>query len=192
MKMIACVDQKTLALGNNNKLLFTCKEDMARFKSYTMGKMVVMGSKTFESIGGPLKGRFNIVITTDPSKYKEYNDVVFLRFYQFLEMMELWGWKNSDDVFVIGGGKIYEALLKYCDTVYLTEVIRDDFDLQYDSSFPEDIKDRSKWRLYHGGKIVKGSFSWTNENDEEVIEEIYFKFYTYKKVINKNNRRIGG
>lgn len=185
MKMIACMDQKTLAIGNNNQLIFSCKEDMARFKSYTMGKIVVMGSKTYESIGGGLKGRFNIVLTMSPKKYMaERDDAVFIRPYQFITILNLMG--DTDNVVVIGGEKIYDFLIDYCDTIYLTEVLRPDFNLQYDTCFPKEIKDPNKWRrIYHSGKTVKKSFSWTHENGQEETGTICFEFVTYKKVNKK-------
>lgn len=191
MKMIACVDQKTLAIGDNGKMLFTCEEDMKHFKSHTIGKVIVMGSKTYESMGGALKGRLNIVITTHPEKYNEKRDAIFLGLYQFINIINIWG-KNSNEVVVIGGGQIYKQLIDYCDTIYLTEVIRPDFDLEYDTDFPSDIKDTNKWKLHHrNGKSIEKLWSWKNENDEWQTDKIYFRFATYKKVI-PNNRRNGG
>lgn len=191
MKMIACVDQKTLALGNNGELLFTCEEDMKHFKSHTMEKVIVMGSKTYDSMGGALKGRLNIVITSHPERYIEKEDAIFLRFYQFLNIIKIWG-NDSNEIVVIGGGQIYKQLIQYCDTVYLTEVIRPDYNLVYDTDFPSEIRDTSKWKLHHtNGKVIEKSFSWTNENDELETGKIYFRFATYKKVI-PNNRRNGG
>lgn len=191
MKMIACVDQKTLALGNNGELLFTCEEDMKHFKSRTIGKVIVMGSNTYESMGGALKGRLNIVITNHPERYIEKEDAIFLRLYQFLNIIKIWG-KNSDEIVVIGGGQIYKQLINYCDTVYLTEVIRPDFDLKYDTDFPSEIRDTTKWDLHHrNGKVIEKSFSWKNENDELETGKLYYRFSTYKKVIDKN-RRNGG
>lgn len=191
MKMIACVDQKTLALGNNGELLFTCEEDMKHFKSHTIGKVIVMGSKTYESMGGALKGRLNIVITSHPEKYNEKRDAIFLRLYQFLTVINIWG-KNSDEIVVIGGGQIYKQLIDYCDTVYLTEVIRPDYDLLYDTDFPSEIRDTTKWKLHHrNGRPIEKPWIWKNENDEIETGKVYFSFATYKKVIDKN-RRNGG
>lgn len=114
MRAIACVD-KNMGLGKDGKLIVNSKKDMAYFKNKTMGNPVVMGRKTFESMGNrPLKGRTNIVISSSDI---DNEDVV-----SFHSVDEFVSSKyNDDDTFVIGGSTIYAQLLPYVNEIYLTE-----------------------------------------------------------------------
>lgn len=182
MKMIACVDKKTLAIGNDGDLIFRCKEDMAFFKSRTMGKIIVMGSKTYASMGGALKGRLNIVLTNHPELYVERNDAIFLSLHQLLNVLEIM--RNTDNVVVIGGGEIYKLLINYCDTVYLTRVYRNsNIPIKYDSEFPVSIRDTKIWRkIYYPSKNVTKPYMWADEDGAEHTDLITFKFFTYKRI----------
>lgn len=120
---------KNRELGLNNSLIFHIKEDMAFFKSTTTGHAVLMGKKTFESIGRPLPNRQNYVVTHHPDDLPE-NVIVVTDLQEFLD-------KNRDtkeEVFVIGGASIYEAALPYATNLYLTEV---DAPADADAFFPE-------------------------------------------------------
>ena len=125
MRAIACVD-KNMGLGKDGKLIVNSKKDMAYFKNKTMGNPVVMGRKTFESMGSrPLKGRTNIVISSSDI---DNEDVV-----SFHSVDEFVSSKyNDDDTFVIGGSTIYAQLLPYVNEIYLTEV---DISLPADTFF---------------------------------------------------------
>ena len=115
---IAAVDAN-FGIGYNNELLFRIPEDMKFFKETTTGHNVIMGRKTFESIGSkPLKNRFNYVITSDKSRFILKDDLRITS----LELIEsiLSSAKDDEDYFIIGGESIYKQLLKYCDTLYLT------------------------------------------------------------------------
>ena len=106
-------------LGYNNELLWKIKEDLQFYKNTTMGKYVICGRKTFESM--PIKafnGRYPIVISK--SKLDNMYDVIsFDSIDKVLEFIEL----NSDKEFmVIGGASIYEKFLPFVDTMYLTEI----------------------------------------------------------------------
>ncbi len=116
ISLIAAVG-KNLELGRSNDLVFHIKEDMQFFKSTTMGHPILMGSKTFASIGRALPGRTNYVVTRHPELLPDGVEPVHdLR--QFLE-----SWQDSEEeLFVIGGGTIYEAALPYAKTLYLTEI----------------------------------------------------------------------
>lgn len=114
MNLIACVD-KNWGIGKNGSLLFSIKQDMEFFKSKTIGKTVVMGRKTFDTLGKPLKGRKNVVLTHNPDF--EHEGVIVCRSVdEVLKICE------NDEVFVIGGGEIYEQFLPYCKTAYITKV----------------------------------------------------------------------
>ncbi len=109
-------------IGNDNALPWHLPEDLRYFKSVTMGKPVIMGRKTFESMGRPLPGRTNIVITRNRAMRCEGVKVV----HSLDEALELaLGIALSDDadeVVVIGGEQIYRAAIPVADRLYLTEV----------------------------------------------------------------------
>ena len=127
MKAIACVE-KNLGLGLDGDLLVKSKKDLSRFKRLTMGYAVVMGRKTFESLGSkPLAGRTNVVIS---SSIEAQDDVVVFRSIDDFLTSEY----NCKDTFVIGGSAIYRQMLPYVDELYLTEV---DISLPADTFFPE-------------------------------------------------------
>lgn len=116
------------AIGGNNDLLWRIPEDLKRFKALTMGKMCLMGRKTFESIGKALPGRRFVVISRDKSYQLADCTVV-----QSLEEALALG-KNEAEVMIIGGGEIYRQALPFTDRIYLTRVMAD---FEGDTYFPE-------------------------------------------------------
>lgn len=117
MISIIVVVGKNREIGFENKLLWNIPEDMQRFKKITTGHTVVMGDKTFESIGGALPERKNIVVTFDKD-YQAEGAEVSNSLKDVLKEA-----KNSDEeVFVIGGGQIYKQALPMADKLYITEV----------------------------------------------------------------------
>ena len=118
---------KNRELGKDNELLWHIPDDLKRFKRLTMGHPVIMGRKTFESIGKPLPGRTNIVVTHNQD-YAAPNFAYKLE--GALEEAEKTG---ADEIFVIGGAQIYAAALPYADRLYLTLV---DDDKESDTYFP--------------------------------------------------------
>lgn len=107
---------KNRELGKGNNLLWCIPHDLARFKSITMGHPVIMGRKTFESIGRPLPGRPNIIITRDKSFEAEGCLVTHSIEGAFEEAKDL----DDEEVFIIGGGEIYKQAMPYVDKLYLT------------------------------------------------------------------------
>ena len=114
VSMIADVG-KNLELGKNNNLIWHFKEDMKFFKDTTMGHTVVMGRKTFESLPKALPGRKNIVISSN-AEYQAQGATVVTSVEEALQIAD------NEEVFVIGGGKIYAEFLPYADKLYLTEI----------------------------------------------------------------------
>lgn len=114
VSMIAAVG-KNLELGKNNNLIWHFKEDMKFFKDTTMGHTVVMGRKTFESLPKALPGRKNIVISSN-AEYHAQGATVVTSVEEALQIAD------NEEVFVIGGGKIYAEFLPYADKLYLTEI----------------------------------------------------------------------
>ena len=118
--LIAAVDQN-LALGSSGNLLFKIPEDLKLFKRLTTGHIVLMGRETFESLGcKPLPDRVNIVISTT----KKYDDGV-ITFERLTAAVEYSKHSFPDkDLYVVGGGRVYEESLKYADEVILTRYDR--------------------------------------------------------------------
>jgi dihydrofolate reductase len=129
ISIIAAVG-KNRAIGRNNQLLWHIPEDMAHFKEKTMGKTVVMGDKTFLSIGKPLPGRRNVVVTLDPNFMAEGVEISN-SLDDILEAAQ----KSPEEIFVIGGGQIYAKSLPHADKLYLTVV--DDSPTDADTFFPD-------------------------------------------------------
>ena len=101
-------------IGNGNKIPWHLPEDLKFFKVTTLGHAIVMGRKTYDSIGKPLPGRQNIILSrTMP----ETEGITIIR-----SPEELVTLLNSSDFFVIGGAEIYKLLLPYCDELYVTHL----------------------------------------------------------------------
>ncbi len=122
------------AIGKNNELLCRISDDLKFFKRTTLGSPVIMGRKTWDSIGRPLPGRRNIVITHDPQWRADGVE----RAGSLREALALAS--TAGKVFVIGGAQIYEQALPLADELVLTEI---DADLDGDTFFP--AWDRSKF-----------------------------------------------
>ena len=123
-------------IGRDGGLPWHLPDDLRHFKRITTGKPVIMGRKTFESIGRPLPDRHNIVMTRDPDYVAEGCDVVA----SVEEAMDLTG--EADEVMVIGGGQVYRDFLPRADRIYMTRV---QAEVQGDTRFPN--IDESTWRL---------------------------------------------
>jgi dihydrofolate reductase len=108
-----------LGIGKNNELLWHITEDLKRFKKLTMGKTVIMGKKTWESLPRrPLPGRTNIVITDQPGERFEGAFSV----YSIEEAIRKCS--RDDEAFIIGGGSIYRQFMPYADRLYITHVAK--------------------------------------------------------------------
>lgn len=130
MNIIVAVDQNW-AIGKNGSLLFHLKGDMKRFRQMTTGKTVLMGRKTLESFPGkkPLPNRRNVVLTCET---KEQPGVEIV--HSMGELTAAAAGEREDDVFVIGGGSVYAALLPHCRRAYVTRV--EAADRNADTFFP--------------------------------------------------------
>lgn len=117
---------KNNVIGKDNKLLWKLSSDLKRFKELTTGHAVIMGRKTYESIGKPLPNRRNIIISRNKD-YKVDNSEVVQTLQEALFL-------SRNDCFIIGGGEIYEQTLEVADKVYLTKV---DVEIEGDAYFPK-------------------------------------------------------
>lgn len=146
-KIIACINQKRV-IGKDGKLLYHISNDLSNFKSMTLGNVVIMGRKTFESLpdSKPLPGRINIILTNNVEYSVEPNDNVFIT-HSLQDTVELCQALFPDkEWFVIGGGNIYSQFMdnKLVDEMRLT-IVNDDKD--GDTLFPEFSKD--EWVTYY-------------------------------------------
>ena len=149
IKLIAAVELR-FGIGKDGSLLFKIPEDLRLFKQLTTGNIVLMGRKTFESIGCiPLTDRINIVISS--AKKYENEDVMTLD--NFKTAVEYCKHNFSDkDLYIIGGGQIYEQGIKYADEVILTKYNKLYEDA--DTYFPVDIMDN----FSETEVIIEGSY----------------------------------
>ncbi|MCE2877779.1 MAG: dihydrofolate reductase [Bacteroidetes bacterium] len=160
ISMIAAVGEN-LELGASNELLWHLPDDFAWFIKHTKGKPVIMGRKTMESLGKPLKGRTNIVLTSrdevlpgfEPAKDWEIainlaNIAIEQKQALALEAGEVV--MGDPEIMIIGGGEIYKQALSFADRQYLT-LVESSFD-QADTFFPKwtDADWREDYRLHHG------------------------------------------
>lgn len=102
-------------IGKENSLPWHLPEDLKFFKNTTLGHKIVMGRKTYESIGRPLPGRENIILTTDPSFQAEGCTVVH-------SVDDILLKAENEEVFVTGGAAVFHALLPYVNRLYVTRI----------------------------------------------------------------------
>lgn len=122
-------------IGDRNALLWHISEDLKRFKALTTGHPVIMGRKTYESLGRPLPNRTNVVLSRSGGKFPGCRVARSLD-----EALALF--PDDEELFIIGGAQIYEQALPLADRLYLTRVCHP---YEGDTSFPE--WDASEWHL---------------------------------------------
>ena len=161
MNLIVAVDQNW-AIGKNNQLLVRIPADQKFFRETTTGKVVVMGRKTLESFpnGQPRKNRTNIVLTRN----KDYAVKGAVVVHSMDELHDELKKYNSEDVFVIGGEKIYEQLLDECDVAHVTKI---EFAYDADSYFPN-LDENPDWEI-------------TGDSEEQTYFDLEYYFYRYEK-----------
>lgn len=160
MLSIIVAKSKNNVIGKNNSLIWHLPEDLKRFKSITTGKTIIMGRKTFESLGRVLPNRKHVILTRnlDFTVDNEMVEVVH-------ELQDLKKYIDSqEECLVIGGGVIYNMLMPYANKIYAT-VINENFD--GDTYFP--IIDENVWKIE---KKEKGLKNEDNPYDYEYIDYI--------------------
>lgn len=133
-------------IGRDNDLVWRDRDDLRRFKELTVGHVLVMGRRTYDSIGRPLPGRETIVVTRQPDWSAEGVRTA----HSLDEALALAGPRN---VYVAGGGEIYRLALPLADRLELTEI---DQDLAGDTHFP--AYDLSQWREV--GRVQRDGYAW--------------------------------
>ena len=145
-------------IGKDGKIPWTLKEDLKHFRNKTEGFSVVMGRKTYESIGVPLPNRLNIVMTRNPKKLEGVKEVTNKE--KALEIASSF----SNEVFIIGGEKIYEEFLPLATKMYLTKI---DIKTKGDAFFP-------KWNVNDWEELSRQDKQDRNQN-------IKYCFLEYKR-----------
>ncbi|MDD5570620.1 MAG: dihydrofolate reductase [Bacteroidales bacterium] len=123
-------------IGKDNKLIWHLPADLAHFKSITMGHHIIMGRKTFESIGKPLPGRTSVIIT----KQKDYKADGCIAVSSLEEALKVA--VNDAEVFIVGGAEIYRQSIDVAGKIYFTKVYES---FEGDVFFPE--IDMNKWKI---------------------------------------------
>ncbi|WKZ25644.1 MAG: dihydrofolate reductase [bacterium] len=136
ISIIVAVSENNV-IGAKNKLLWSIPDDLKRFKKLTTSHHILMGQKTFESIGRVLPNRTNVILSFEKN-YKADGAFVFTNINEALEFIKK---RNEEELFVIGGGMIYKELLPQANKIYLTKVHKS---YDGDTYFPEINEDEWK------------------------------------------------
>ncbi len=152
-------------IGVNNDLPWKLKKDLQHFSAYTQNKAIVMGRKTFESIGKPLPNRKNIVISSTLNPQEGLEVVSGLN--QGIKLAVQWNKDNtgSDEIVLIGGGYVFEESINIVNKIVLTKV---DCEIDGDVFYPQ--IDLSNWE-----KVSTESFKQDSENEYDFKIEIFVK-----------------
>jgi len=151
--VISAVAQNGVIGRSNGDMPWHIKEEFQHFKKTTLGFPVIMGRKTFETLGKPLKGRLNIIITRDKVRTFEFDDVK--KFYSLNEAIDYCRTLNPEKTFIIGGGEIYSQGIDIADEMIISFL---DFEADGDVYFPEideeiwkteSIEKRSRFEIVH-------------------------------------------
>ncbi len=163
MNIMVAVDNNW-GIGCRNQLLVSIPADQKFFRTETTGKAVIMGRKTLESLpnGQPLKDRKNIVLTRKKDYYCKNVTVV----HSVEEALEAVKDFADEDVYVIGGGEIYEQFLPYCKLAHVTKI---DYAYQADTYFPN-LDKNPEWEL-------------TGISEEQTYYDLVYEFCRYERRI---------
>ena len=162
MLSIIVAKAKNNIIGKNNELVWHLPEDLKHFKELTTGHTIIMGRKTYESLGKPLPNRKHIIFSQNPDfKVHEENVQVVHSLLEIQDLIE-----GKEEAFVIGGAMIYNFLMPYVKKMYVTE-IKQEFD--GDAFFP--IIDSEEWKETSRTRGIK--------NEENNLD---YDFVTYEKI----------
>lgn len=162
MLSIIVAKAKNNIIGKNNKMIWHLPEDLKHFKNLTTGHTIIMGRKTFESLGKPLSNRKHIIFSQNPEfKVNDENVEVVHSLLQIQDLIE-----GKEEAFVIGGAMIYNFLMPYVKKMYVTEIEKD---FEGDTFFP--IIDSEIWKEVSREKGIK---------DENNNLDYYFVTYERK------------
>lgn len=161
MLSIIVAKAKNNIIGKDNKLLWNLPEDLKRFKKLTTGHVIIMGRKTFESIGRVLPNRKHIIFSQNTGlKYDDENVEVVHSMLEIKEYID-----NDEENFVIGGAMIYNLLMPHVSKMYVTEI---DKEFEGDAFFPKINEDI--W------EVVEEEKGLVDENSN-----LNFSYVTYQR-----------
>lgn len=145
LKLIVATDIAG-GIGKNNQIPWKCPIDMRHFKATTMGHIVIMGRKTYESMGRPLPGRTNIIITSNPRGYPNCVVVKSLEdaLHKATVIVENESIHFNSDIFVIGGGQLYAKAVDLSEQVLRTVILGK---YECDTFFNTKFYDPNQWSL---------------------------------------------
>lgn len=126
---------------SNGEMPWHVKEEFQHFKKTTLGFPVIMGRKTFETLGKPLKGRLNIIVSRNKNYKLNYEDVIIKNSLQ--EAIEYCGKLEFEKIFIIGGGEIYKQAISFVDEMVISYM---KFDAEGDVQFPNFNKE--DWKMF--------------------------------------------
>jgi dihydrofolate reductase len=152
------------AIGIQNTLPWYLPEDLKFFKRTTMGKPVIMGRKTYESLGRPLPGRLNIILTHKRDLIVPEGVLLYADINSAIKYLEE---QSADECFIIGGGKVFETTLPFVERMYITRVHTSIPDA--DTFFPE--VDHSHWKLV-----------WEERHEADEQHKFAFTFQKFERV----------
>lgn len=146
---------KNNVIGNNNELIWHIPEDLKRFKQITTGHTVIMGKRTFESIGKALPNRNNVVLAKKDETVQKGENIQIVNSLDELKKYE----ESQEECFVIGGAMIYKQLMPHCKKMYITLIDRE---YEGDVSFPQ--IDNKEWKIVNkkiGSECDKVNLNYT-------------------------------
>ena len=162
MLSIIVAKAKNNIIGKNNQLIWHLPEDLKRFKKLTTGHTIIMGRRTFESLGRVLPNRKHVILCNDAEMNIEDENVEILEDISMLDK-----YVNSDEEnFIIGGATIYKLLMPKASKMYITEI---DKEFEGDVSFPE--IDMNIWKV-----------SNTEPGPEDGENDFKYNYVTYERV----------
>ena len=138
MLSIIVAKAKNNVIGKDNSLIWHLPEDLKRFKKITTGHTIIMGRRTFESLGRVLPNRHHVILCNDAEMNINDENVEILEDISMLDKYI----KSDEENFVIGGATMYKLLMPYCNKMYITEI---DKEFEGDVSFPE--IDMNEWKV---------------------------------------------
>lgn len=140
-KIIIAAVSKNNVIGNGNKIPWSIKEDLQFFKETTIGYPIIMGKKTFLSIGKPLTDRFNYVLSHIKEPFIAFDGYAFVNSIDYA--FQLCEKKKPKKVFIIGGAEVFEKTINVCDKLIISRINEE---YEGDKSFPN--IDLQKWKMY--------------------------------------------
>ena len=161
MLSIIVAKAKNNVIGKDNSLIWHLPEDLKRFKQITTGHTIIMGRKTFESLGRVLPNRHHVVLCNDMEMDINDENVEVLK---DISMLDKYIAEEKEN-FVIGGATMYKLLMPYCTKMYITEI---DKDFEGDVSFPE--IDKNIWKEISREK-----------GPEDGVNDFDYDYVTYEK-----------